>query len=75
MEIDIKGLRYGKQNDLKSAIKTRVEERLKNGAVDEARQLIEEGFNKSDPGLQTIGYKIILQLLSGKNSEKIMKEQ
>jgi len=75
MKIDITGIKFKKQSDLQIAIKKRVEERLKNGAIEEARQLIKQGFKESDPGLQTIGYKQIFKHLKGVLSLKAMTDE
>jgi tRNA dimethylallyltransferase len=46
-----------------NAIKSRVEERIKNGALEEVENLLKQGYNEQDPGLRTIGYTQIIQYL------------
>ena len=60
------GLRYKNKNKLRAAIKTRVEERLRQGALEEVKSLLKSGYTKTDPGLKTIGYKQIRNYLEGK---------
>ena len=74
IRIMITGLRYKNKNDLHAAIKKRVEERLKNGAVDEVKKLIKQGYNEKNPGLKTIGYQQIFQYLNKSVAETAMIE-
>ncbi len=60
------GLRFRNKNNLKTIIKKRVEKRLRQGAVAEVKNLLAQGYSKTDPGLQTIGYRQILAHLEGK---------
>ncbi len=64
------GLRYANKDNLRQAIKKRVEKRLKEGAIDEVKKIFELGYKKTDPGLQTIGYKQIIDYLEGKISKE-----
>ncbi len=59
------GLKFKDKGKLKQAITNRVEERLKNGAIDEVKKLLKMGYKESDPGLKTIGYQQIIQYLKG----------
>lgn len=57
------GLFYKDKSKLRENIKLRVEERLKNGAIEEVRKLLEMGYTKADPGLKTIGYQQLIKYL------------
>ena len=74
-DIEIIGFRYKKKQKLMSAVKKRVMERLKQGAVNEAKNLLKQGYSDSDPGLVTIGYKQIFQHLKGLLSKDEMINQ
>ncbi|MBI4004752.1 hypothetical protein HY358_01290 [Candidatus Roizmanbacteria bacterium] len=71
-EIDIKyiGLRFKNKESLHTAIEKRVKERLKNGAIEEVKQLLKEGYTANDPGIKTIGYQQFIKYLQGKNSKE-----
>jgi len=69
------GLRYKDKEKLREAIKTRVENRLKQGAIEEVKSLLKRGYKKTDPGLKTIGYKQIIDYLEGKISKEKAIEQ
>lgn len=60
------GLKHKNKEKLIEAIEKRVGERLKNGAVDEVRQLLKKGYTENDPGLKTIGYQQLIAYLKGK---------
>jgi tRNA dimethylallyltransferase len=45
-------------------IEKRVEERLKNGAVEEVKKLLKMGYKPSDPGMKTIGYQQVIKYLN-----------
>ncbi|MCR4312978.1 MAG: hypothetical protein NUV58_01895, partial [Candidatus Roizmanbacteria bacterium] len=47
------GLRYQDKSKLRQIIIKRVEERLKNGAIDEVKNILKMGYKVSDPGLKT----------------------
>lgn len=70
-EIEFIGLTYKNRGDIFKAIKIRVDKRLKEGAIDEVRSLLAEGYNKHDPGMKTIGYQQIIRYLK----EKMTKQQ
>lgn len=57
------GLKYKDRNKLRQVIEKRVGERLKNGAIDEVRKLLQMGYKESDPGMKTIGYQQIIRYL------------
>ena len=63
------GVRYKNKSDLINAIKIRVEKRLKQGAINEVKKILNMGYKKTDPGLKTIGYKQIIDYLE-KNISK-----
>lgn len=48
---------------LKKRIEKRVEERLQNGAIEEVKKLLTNGYTSADPGLKTIGYAQIIKYL------------
>lgn len=62
------GLRYQHKTDLIKAIKSRVEKRIKQGAIKEVEQLLKKGYTENDPGLKTIGYQQLIQYLNKKIS-------
>lgn len=66
----ITGLRYKNKENLVNAIKSRVEKRLKQGAIREVKSLLKRGYKKTDPGLKTIGYQQIISYLEGKISKQ-----
>lgn len=70
VQIEFIGLRFKKKEDLIKAIKNRVEQRLKKGAIDEVKNLLKKGYLENDPGLKTIGYKQIIQYLKGRLTKK-----
>ena len=59
------GLRFKDNKQLKLAITKRVEQRMRNGALQEVKHLIKMGYKITDPGMQTIGYKQLMQYLTG----------
>ncbi len=59
------GLRFKDKEKLRKAIEKRVEQRIKNGAFQEVKHLIKNGYKFNDPGLNTIGYKQLIQYFSG----------
>lgn len=60
------GLRFDDKNKLHQAVQTRVKERLKNGAIDEVKKLLHNGYTETNPGLKTIGYKQLIDYLRGR---------
>ncbi len=74
-EVEVIGLRFKNKDDLRQAIKSRVEKRLSEGAIDEVKKLLKEGYSEKDPGLKTIGYNQIIRFLKGEISwEKAIEE-
>lgn len=69
------GLRYNDRSKLRQVIEKRVEERLKNGAIDEVNKLLKMGYKGSDPGMKTIGYQQIIKYLNkGLTKEKAVED-
>ncbi len=66
------GLRFKDEEKLRNTIEKRVQKRISGGAIEETRDLLSRGYSKIDPGLQTIGYKQIIQFLEESISEKEM---
>ncbi|OGK30212.1 hypothetical protein A3B02_02145 [Candidatus Roizmanbacteria bacterium RIFCSPLOWO2_01_FULL_42_14] len=58
-------LAHASTKTLEQAITTRVDERLKNGAVQETRWLLEHGYTYIDPGLQALGYLPLISYIEG----------
>lgn len=69
--IEYVGLTYKNREDLLDAIKLRINKRLKEGALDEVKNLMKQGYTENDPGMKTIGYQQIISYLRG----KITKQQ
>lgn len=59
------GLKFKHKEDLITAIKTRVDNRLKQEAINEVEQLLKKGYTENDPGLKTIGYQQLIKYLRG----------
>ena len=57
------GLKHRDKEKLKEAITQRVEQRIKQGAIEEAELLLRMGYTLEDPGLKTIGYQQIFKYL------------
>ncbi len=74
INIKLLGLKFASKEKLKEAIAKRVEERLKNGAIDEVKKLLDLGYSENDPGLKTIGCRQIIDFLKGKITKKNMIE-
>jgi len=62
------GLKHRDKESLLRAVTERVEKRLKQGAIDEVRKLLKNGYKKTDHGLQTIGYKQLIAHLEGETT-------
>ncbi len=67
---EIIGLKYKDKGELRQMIDKRVEERLKNGAIDEVKKLLKMGYKESDPGMKTIGYQQIIKYLNNELTKK-----
>lgn len=65
VRVKIVGLKHKSKESLISAITARVEKRLEQGAIDEVKRILDMGYKKTDPGLQTIGYKQLIAHLEG----------
>lgn len=59
------GLRFKKREAVKEQIQKRVEERLKQGAIEEVKSLLHRGYTAEDPGMKTIGYQQIIKYIKG----------
>jgi tRNA dimethylallyltransferase len=64
------GLRFADRQQLINDIRSRVEQRIKKGAFKEVEFLLKKGYQPSDPGLNTIGYKQLINYLLGKISKE-----
>jgi len=71
VDLEFIGLKYGNKDDLIGAIRERTKKRLEQGAIDEVKNLLKQGYLETDPGMKTIGYQQIIRFLKG----KITKEQ
>src|SRR3989339_119907 len=69
-DIEYRGIVFKDKNLLKKTIANRVEKRLKQGAIEEVKSLIQSRYNEQDPGLKTIGYQQIFQFLKNKCSKE-----
>lgn len=58
-------LQHKDRESLVHAIQIRVDKRLQQGAIEEVEQLLQKGYNETDPGLKTIGYQQIIKFLKG----------
>ncbi|MEX1052445.1 MAG: tRNA (adenosine(37)-N6)-dimethylallyltransferase MiaA [Patescibacteria group bacterium] len=63
------GLRFKDDKSLRNSIEKRVEQRMRSGALQEVKHLIKQGYKITDPGMQTIGYKQLIQYLTGTISQ------
>lgn len=64
------GLYYQDRNKLRQKIEDRVKKRLKQGALDEVKKVLQMGYQKTDPGLKTIGYQQLIAYLEGRISKE-----
>jgi len=62
------GLRFSTNEDCLATIKKRIHQRLADGALEEVKSLLSEGYSEKDPGLHTIGYKELIEHLRGDTS-------
>ncbi len=72
--LKIIGLFFKDKNQLKEKITQRVLNRLENGAINEVKNLLKQGYKKTDPGLKTIGYQQIIDFLENKIDKEKMIE-
>lgn len=63
IDIVIESYLWSTQEEAKKAIQKRVEDRIKNGAVEEVTTLLSQGYTLNEYGLQSIGYPQIGQYL------------
>lgn len=75
LDIQFIGLRFKNKDKLHQRITKRVEERLKNGAVEEVKALLKKDYRESDPGLKTIGYSQLIKYMKGETTIKLATEQ
>lgn len=68
------GLDYENRQDLYDRIDLRVEVMLQQGLVEEVERLLAMGIPANATGLQAIGYKELIQYLSGQGSLQEVKE-
>ena len=68
------GLDYEKRQDLYDRIDLRVDVMLEQGLVEEVRKLLAMGIPASATGLQAIGYKELIQYLSGQGTLQEARE-
>ncbi|KXK11087.1 MAG: tRNA dimethylallyltransferase [Microgenomates bacterium OLB23] len=59
------GFKFGSTATCKQVLRTRVAQRLAQGAVEEVQQLRTMGYTTRDPGLQAIGYKQLMAHVEG----------
>lgn len=69
------GFRYKEIDTLAMIIRKRVRERLEMGAIEEVKALLQQGYTSFDPGLNTIGYKEVIEFLEGKLTKQEMIER
>ena len=75
LRLEFIGMQFKEKNDLRSAIEKRVVDRLKQGAIQEVKDLLNKGFKETDPGLKTIGYQQIISYLNRKYNLNTAFEQ
>ena len=73
--LKIQVLLENNKEKLKNNIETRVDQRLKSGAIEEVKHLLKERYLKSDPGIKTIGYVQLITYLAGKISLEEAKQE
>lgn len=66
------GFRYKEIDILAKIIRKRVGERIKMGAIEEVASLLNQRYTAYDPGLNTIGYKEVIEFLEGKLTKQEM---
>jgi len=58
-------LLHDNPEEMRARISNRVTSRIKNGAIEECQQLLNQGYTSEMPGLQTLGYAQIFSHLRG----------
>lgn len=56
------------KENLKKRIEERIEKRINNGAIKEVEEILKLGYSTLSPGLNTIGYKQLINFLLNKSS-------
>ena len=74
LQIEYIGLRFKNKEKLHTNIKKRIEERLKNGALEEVKKLLLMGYTEKDSGLKTIGCKEIIKYLKTLDSRLMTQD-
>lgn len=72
-DLIIFGLRRDRQK-LYERINKRVELMFENGFVDEVKSILKIGYTKNNPGLNTVGYKQVIDFLKGDLNREQMNE-
>ncbi len=54
------------RNILYDRINSRVDKMINNGLLNEMKELVTSGYKRTDPGMNTVGYKELFPLLDGK---------
>lgn len=73
-ELTFIGFRFAQKKKLIETVRSRVEKRLKQGAIEEVQSLLKRGYTKDDPGMKTIGYQEVIEYLEKKISFEKMIE-
>lgn len=75
-QIDIKFVPFFHTDSEKTReiIRTRVMKRLEEGAIEETQKLLSEGYKKTDPGLNAIGYQQIIAYIENEMTREQMIE-
>lgn len=60
---------------VKEKIADRVEARIKEGAIEEVKKLLDEGYTKQDPGLNAIGYTQLISYIKGERTLLEIKKE
>lgn len=56
-------------------INNRVDKMIKDGFIEEVKDLLNKGYNKNDPGMKAIGYKELVEYIEGrKNLEETIQD-
>lgn len=74
-DTSIEGFYMPDRENHRKRIQARIEERLKTGAIEEVESLLQKGYTADNPGLQTIGYKQILQFINNDITWEEMKKE
>lgn len=66
---------FKEREELEPLIKSRIQKRLDEGAVDEVKKLLDKGYVPHDPGMKTIGYQQIIKYINKECSLKTAVEE